>query len=197
MAFFEYIVDRMAVLRSPICTRARAYRRRVATILILLSCLSLTGCGCRQLLVGAEGLGDPYFPKAGNAGYDVLSYDTAITTDPLSERIESTTVINSTATQDLDAFDLDFLGPEIIGLSVGGEQVDYDRDEPVFCPRHSAGGPRWLEHDLGTQALGQQARSVWEVIKAQEPVALSDPGPDDLFGETVSSRGLCCRTRSR
>ncbi|GAA5018911.1 M1 family metallopeptidase [Kitasatospora paranensis] len=57
---------------------------------------------------GAPGIGDPYYPTYGNGGYDVSHYDIRLKYQPATDRLEGTTTILATATQDLSRFDLDF-----------------------------------------------------------------------------------------
>ncbi|MGK5680854.1 M1 family metallopeptidase [Actinoplanes sp. URMC 104] len=56
---------------------------------------------------GAEGAGDPYFPKYGNGGYDVAGYDLRVRYDPAKNELTGTATITATATQDLSRFNLD------------------------------------------------------------------------------------------
>ena len=59
---------------------------------------------------GADGAGDPYFPKYGNGGYDVAGYDLALRYDPKSGDLKGTATITASATQDLASFNLDLAG---------------------------------------------------------------------------------------
>jgi hypothetical protein len=62
--------------------------------------------------VGAEGIGDPYFPHAGNGGYDVTGYDIRVRYDPPTDRIvEGHTTITARATENLARFNLDLRLP--------------------------------------------------------------------------------------
>jgi aminopeptidase N len=70
---------------------------------------------------GSSGLGDPYYPRSGNGGYDVDAYDIALRYRPRSHRAVATTAIAATATQGLTRFNLDFRGPEISELTVDGQ----------------------------------------------------------------------------
>jgi aminopeptidase N len=56
---------------------------------------------------GADGAGDPYFPKYGNGGYDVAGYDLDLRYDPKAGELDGTATITATATQDLSRFNLD------------------------------------------------------------------------------------------
>ena len=50
---------------------------------------------------GASGLGDPFFPNAGNGGYDVSHYDLTLDYTPSGNQLAGTAVITATATQNL------------------------------------------------------------------------------------------------
>src|SRR6478672_6195201 len=58
---------------------------------------------------GAPGAGDVYYPDYGNGGSDVAHYDIRLRYYPDTDRLTGTTTILATATQDLSAFDLDFV----------------------------------------------------------------------------------------
>jgi aminopeptidase N len=57
--------------------------------------------------VGGSGVGDPFFPDAGNGGYDVTSYDLDLIYKPEVNRLEGVATITATATIGLDRFNLD------------------------------------------------------------------------------------------
>jgi aminopeptidase N len=69
---------------------------------------------------GAAGVGDPYFPSAGNGGYDVGHYDLKLAFRPGSGRIKATATIDATATQVLSSFNLDFGRLKVAGVTVNG-----------------------------------------------------------------------------
>jgi aminopeptidase N len=58
---------------------------------------------------GAAGIGDPYYPLAGNGGYQVSHYGIDVSYHPVSGRLTGSTVITARAKQRLTRFDLDFL----------------------------------------------------------------------------------------
>jgi aminopeptidase N len=72
---------------------------------------SATSATAAPPVVGAVGIGDPYFPRAGNGGYDVTGYDIKVRYDPPSDRLEGHTTITATATESLSRFDLDLRLP--------------------------------------------------------------------------------------
>ncbi|MEU2031536.1 M1 family metallopeptidase [Nocardia amamiensis] len=79
-------------------------------------------------LVGAPGLGDPYYPLDGNGGYDVRHYRVGIDYDPPSRLLTGSTTVFATATQALRTFNLDFAGPEVRMVSVNGLPAAFDRN---------------------------------------------------------------------
>ncbi len=78
---------------------------------------------------GADGVGDKLYPQSGNGGYDVQQYDLQLTWDNESGTIDAQTTIKSVATQDLSAFNLDFVGFDITQLTVDGQEVTYTRKD--------------------------------------------------------------------
>ena len=89
-----------------------------------------------QARAGVAGIGDPYFPGAGNGGYDVLHYDIDLTVDMAQRRIVARTTIQARATQALRSFNLDFAPFDIAGVLVNGQpaQYHYEQDEFVVTP---------------------------------------------------------------
>jgi aminopeptidase N len=87
---------------------------------------------------GAPGIGDPYFPEAGNGGYDVDHYDLRIRFDPGTGRLDGTAVLTATATENLSRLNLDFDALNVSALSVGGRPARWSRDgdrELIITPR--------------------------------------------------------------
>ena len=58
---------------------------------------------------GKPGLGDPYYPQAGNSGYDVTKYQITINWDPGTQTLTGTTIISARATQQLNSFYFDLV----------------------------------------------------------------------------------------
>ncbi len=86
---------------------------------------------------GSAGLGDPFFPLAGNGGYDVAHYSLDFGYNPTTRRLDGTATIRATATQDLSRFDLDLRGFDISRLEVNGVAAAFTRDgqELVITPQ--------------------------------------------------------------
>ena len=68
----------------------------------------LAGTASAAPTPGAPGVGDSYYPNAGNGGTDVLHYDIRLTYQPSTDLLSGATTLLLTATQDLSRFDLDF-----------------------------------------------------------------------------------------
>ena len=98
--------------------------------------LAAAGPAEAQFAPGSPGVGDPFFPKAGNGGYDVGAYSLRLRYRPDSDRLRARARIEATATQGLSAFDLDYRGPRIRSVRVDGERVRYRRrgQELVVSP---------------------------------------------------------------
>src|SRR5688572_28393062 len=73
-----------------------------------------------QFPAGSSGIGDPYFPLDGNGGYDVEHYDLKVSYDPATDRLTGEATIRARATQNLSAFNLDFVGLRLRSLTVNG-----------------------------------------------------------------------------
>jgi aminopeptidase N len=85
---------------------------------------------------GSAGLGDPYYPRAGNGGYDVEHYELSLRIKPRQSRVVALATITATATQALSRFNLDYRGPRITGVGVDGQPVAFSRGrgELVITP---------------------------------------------------------------
>ncbi|MGE3235295.1 MAG: M1 family metallopeptidase [Thermoleophilia bacterium] len=86
---------------------------------------------------GAPGLGDPFFPLAGNGGYDVSHYRLDLAYDPAATRLDGSAVIQARATQALSRFDLDlrpFLAVSAVTVDGRPAVVARDGQELVITP---------------------------------------------------------------
>jgi aminopeptidase N len=124
-------------LEAPEASHPRRWRRLsslAATLVLVLigASAALAGSGSH----GSAGIGDPFFPKAGNGGYEVDHYDLRLRYAPSSRRLQGTEEINATATQDLSRFDLDLRGlhPQVV---VEGRAAHFVRNgqELVITPQ--------------------------------------------------------------
>jgi aminopeptidase N len=107
-------------------------RMRFRAVALLLGVLALTlvlaGSAWAAFTPGSPGLGDPFFPLAGNGGYNVSHYGLNLSYEPATNQLTGTATITATATQDLSRFDLDLRGYSISQLDVNGRAATFTRD---------------------------------------------------------------------
>jgi aminopeptidase N len=88
-------------------------------------------------VTGSPGAGDPYFPSAGNGGYDVQDYEISLHIDPVGGRIAGTAALTAKALEDLAGFYLDFIGLDVSTVKVDGNTASYQRsgqELKITCP---------------------------------------------------------------
>src|SRR5689334_19016855 len=73
---------------------------------------------------GASG-GDPYFPAAGNTGYDVAHYDLDLRYDPASKALDATANLVATSTTALRSFNLDLRDLTVTKVTVNGRPASF------------------------------------------------------------------------
>ncbi|MCX5372977.1 M1 family metallopeptidase [Streptomyces sp. NBC_00015] len=170
--------------------------RLVPAVAAAVLLLALTACddegapdtaGARARDVsGAPGVGDPYFPKAGNGGYDVSHYGLTLAYTADGNRLTGTAVVTARATEDLAAFDLDLAGMKVEEVTVEGDKAGFRRDGQELIVRppgalsdgetfevrvRYSGSPRtitdpdgskegWLRTADGALALGEPTGSM-------------------------------------
>ncbi len=114
---------------------------------------------------GAAGVGDQYFPDAGNGGYDVQHYDLQLRYNPDSGQLNGHAVITAIATQNLSRFDLDFGRLAISTLTVNGTRATWAKagQEQVITPAAGLRNGRRFSVDVrysGQPGVGPGASSV-------------------------------------
>ena len=87
---------------------------------------------------GERGLGDPYYPEAGNSGYDVAKYQISVSWDPASATLTGTTTITARANQPLESFYLDLALPTTRGP---GERTTAPRSSRRASPTSRSSPP--------------------------------------------------------
>lgn len=95
---------------------------RLSFLLFLVWCALLV-----PVASAAAPAGEPFFPRAGNKGYDALSYEVRLSYNPQSRRAVASTAIVATATEDLARFSFDFVGPRIDEVDMAGEGHSFYR----------------------------------------------------------------------
>jgi aminopeptidase N len=94
---------------------------------------------------GAPGVGDPYYPTAGNGGYDVSHYNIRLTYNPSTDLLSGTTTILAKTTQELSSFNLDFLLPvKSVLVNNFVAKTSAANGELVVTPPAALGGNRDL-----------------------------------------------------
>jgi aminopeptidase N len=108
----------------------------ISFVLLLVLAGLVMPAGAQDNDFGAPDLGDPYYPGAGNGGYDALHYTLDIVADMDTDVIEAIATIEARATQDLSRFDLDLLGFEIGALTVNDAPAEFSREgrELIITP---------------------------------------------------------------
>ena len=81
----------------------------------------------RPAVDGSRGVGDPYYPDAGNGGYDVSRYQIAVSLDPRTGVLSGTTTISARSLQGLHSFFVD-LRLDVTEVSVDGQDAGLARD---------------------------------------------------------------------
>ncbi|KWV31632.1 M1 family metallopeptidase [Micromonospora rifamycinica] len=137
---------------------------------------------------GPAGVGDPYFPTAGNSGYDVDRYTLRVRYDPATDELRGTTTVRATATAELPLFHLDLAGLTVRRVTVDGTPARHAREgaelvvtpaapvragavftvevgydgRPVPLRNETIGEGGWLHTADGAVALGQpESASTW------------------------------------
>lgn len=85
---------------------------RLAVLVSVVAAAAVGGAvGLRPAGVGEPGIGDAYFPGAGNGGYDVTRYDIELEYDPPTDRLTGRTTVTAVASRTLREFFLDLRVP--------------------------------------------------------------------------------------
>ncbi|HEX5087055.1 MAG TPA: M1 family metallopeptidase, partial [Nocardioides sp.] len=129
---------------------------------------------------GAPGIGDPYFPRDGNGGIDVLHYDIRDTYVFGSGELRGRTRLQVRATQDLSRFDLDFLLP-VRSVKVDGRRARFrqvgDHELRITPAAPLASGSRFrvsVEYAGTPGSIGSAGEHNW-LADRDEVVAMNEP----------------------
>jgi aminopeptidase N len=138
--------------------------RRAASLALLTGGLLASGAAPAgaEPAPGAAGLGDPFFPEAGNGGYDVREYRISLRYRPGRDEITASTRVRATATQDLSSFNLDYRGPRIRSLRVDGGRAAFERQGQELIVTPDAG-------------IAEGSRFVADVAYRGRPRTIRDP----------------------
>ena len=124
------------------------------------------GAGGPRYTAGAAGVGDAYFPFAGNGGYDVSHYDLDLTYTPpaaapapIVGQLTGVATIDLVATQDLDRFNLDLRGMDVEAITVNGKPA---REATPPAAGAEVGGPAYWQ-------VQDDAERIWELTVQPRP----------------------------
>jgi aminopeptidase N len=109
--------------------------KRALLVCVLLATISPASAAA-AFSPGSPGAGDPFFPLAGNGGYDVRNYSLRLDYAPQNNALDARAVVSARATQDLSRFDLDLRGLHVADVTVEGAAAAFKRDgqELVITP---------------------------------------------------------------
>ncbi|MPZ64809.1 MAG: M1 family peptidase [Pseudonocardiaceae bacterium] len=126
---------------------------------------------------GAPGIGDEYFPGAGNGGYDVRRYDIELHYDPSSDRLTGRTTITASVSRNLSRFNLDLALPAS-AVQVDGARAEHTQTgtELVVTPDRAlvSGNTMTVRVDYAGAPSQTGADSPW-VRTADGAVAVGEP----------------------
>jgi aminopeptidase N len=103
--------------------------------------LAVSPAAAHHASPGSDGLGDPFFPQAGNGGYDVKHYSLELKYVRATNQLDGDATISARATQGLSSFNLDlraFL--PVSDVEVNGRDAEFSHDggqELTVTPRHA------------------------------------------------------------
>src|SRR5215211_1604573 len=129
--------DGVEIPRTLMTRRSLVPRRSLVSFLALVALgLVASAPASAQYVAGAPGASDPFFPLAGNGGYDVRHYSLRLDYEPQNNALDARAVISARATQDLSRFNLDLRGLHVDQVTVGGDPAAFKRDgqELVITP---------------------------------------------------------------
>lgn len=75
---------------------------------------------------GDAGAGDDYYPRMGNAGYDVTHYSLDLRLDVAAGRLEGVASVRAVALMSLSSFNLDLANLDVTSVTVDGRPADFD-----------------------------------------------------------------------
>ncbi len=105
-------------------------KKRIARAIVFSLLLTGAFAGPPAGATGApptDGVGDRFFPQAGNGGYDVARYDLDLQFTPTTGRLDGSARIDARATQQLDQFNIDLRGFDVTAITVNGRPATFTR----------------------------------------------------------------------
>ena len=112
--------------------------RRSLYVAVLLLAVTASPALATRYVAGSSGSGDPYFPLAGNGGYDALHYALDIEYTAETKRFDGDALVTARATEDLHRFNLDlrdFLAVESVEVNGKRAHFEHSGQELSISPR--------------------------------------------------------------
>jgi aminopeptidase N len=140
------------------CTRRCRVRSIMVGLASLAAAAGLVAPGAAQArpcTAGAAGAGDPYFPMAGNGGYNARHYDLDLSYDPGTGVLVGVASIEARAQHRLCSLNLDLAGLEVTSVRVDGKEAASSRagGELTVTPRRPLERRADFEISVGYQGV--------------------------------------------
>lgn len=135
---------------------------------------------------GDTGGGDPYFPAAGNGGYDVGHYDLDLDYTPATRALTAHASVSATATTGLSAFSLDLRDLDVAAVAVDGVPAAFTHADGELVITPAAPLAQALRATIGDTAFAELL-TAWAARDEHRPATT-----DDLLAltEDVSGQDL-------
>lgn len=111
----------------------------LATALAVAPGVAASAADGRTPIAGSTSGGDPYFPAAGNGGYDVKHYSLDLDYVPSTRALTATSIIRARASAPLRSFSLDLRDLTVTSVEVNGRAASFTHagGELVITPRRA------------------------------------------------------------
>jgi aminopeptidase N len=119
----------------------------VAAAIGMLASTSVSEAATVRYVAGAPGAGDPFFPLAGNGGYDVRHYSLRLDFFPNANRLVGRATIIARATQNLESFHLDlrdFYAVSRLTVNFAPAAFTHQGQELAITPRRKLREGSWF-----------------------------------------------------
>jgi aminopeptidase N len=158
-------------------------RRSLATFLVSVVVLFVLAApaAAQRFTPGAPGAGDPFFPEAGNGGYDVRHYSLKLDYDQPANRLEGRTHVFARATQNLSRFNLDlrdFLTVSRVRVNGRRASFTHSGQELSITPRE---GLKRKHRFVVTVRYGGVPQPVVDPDESIEGWIVPEADPDGAF----------------
>ena len=130
---------------------------------------------------GAPGADDPFFPSAGNGGYDVRHYSLDLDYDQPANRLDGRATIHARATQGLSSFNLDlraFLTVTRVTVDGKGATFTHEGQELTIDPRR---GVKRGHHFVVRVDYGGVPEPIVDPDESIEGWVVPEADPDGAF----------------